>query len=502
MNDFQQQPEFGAAEAPDASADQIAHEMDNPKRKRVSQGLIDSGAARLLGNPLARCAVILFITFVLMIPLNFVSNIVYERQSLHNEATRNITESWGQAQTINGPVLVVPYEIWQDFKKTVTVKVKVKGKKEEEEKDQEVIERKYFTRYKLILPAEVTFDAKVDPEIRYRGIYRQALYNAPVNVRGHFVLPGQEGFSSRLHRVFWDKAWLAVGITDLKTISEDSPLQWEGVTAPAYKPGTKVGKLLGSGFHTLVPMTEKAMGAKQEFSLNLSIRGSGGISFTPVGEKTFITVAGAWPDPSFQGNLLPVERSITDKGFTARWNISNLTRTYPQIEETDHPESSDELSSIKSFTAGVDLHENVSLYRMVRRAVHYGILFIAVSFVALFAFEMITRQRMHMLQYGMVGLSMSLFYLVLLSLAEHVDFTFAFLVASAVTVSMNSLYIAAALQSKIRGLIMAALLAGLYALLFSLLRMEDFSLVVGTGLVVAMMAVLMFVTRKLPRTQA
>ena len=123
-------------------------------------------------------------------------------------------------------------------------------------------------------------------------------------------------------------------------------------------------------------------------------RGSGGIAFTPVGENTAITVAGAWPDPSFQGNLLPVERNITDKGFSARWNISNLTRTYPQIEDTNSPDSARELESIRRFTAGVDLHETVSLYRMVRRAVHYGILFIAVSFVALFAFEMVTRQRM------------------------------------------------------------------------------------------------------------
>ncbi len=509
MSDSHTTPELPSDDPADASANPV-HTSDTPagafadspyraagaQRSGFSpREAIKSGVGKLTGNALARCGIIFFITLILLVPLGFVKNIVYERQYLHQEATRNITSSWGEAQSISGPVLVLPYGVWQDHKKTVTVKV---GK---EEREKEVVERKYSMRYKLILPAELSFDARVEPEIRYRGIYRQALYNAPVAIQGHFILPKTDDFASNTQQIHWDKAWLAVGITDLKTISESGTLQWADSAAPAYKPGTRVGNLLGPGFHTDLALTDKAAGAKQDFLLTLSIRGSGGIAFTPVGEKTLITVAGAWPDPSFQGNLLPVERKITDKGFSARWNISNLTRTYPQIEDVPNLESVRELDSLRAFTAGVDLHETVSLYRMVRRAVHYGILFIAVSFVTLFAFEMVSRQRMHPLQYGMVGLSMSLFYLVLLSLAEHIDFGLAFAAASAVTAAMNSLYVAAALQSKTRGLVMAALLSGLYALLFSLLRMEDFALLVGTGLVVAMMAVLMFVTRKLPHSE-
>lgn len=450
-----------------------------------------------LASPLLRCGFIGIITFLLLIPLDFVRGIVRDRSYLQREATESITAAWGKAQTISGPILVVPYEVWKDRKEIITVKV------DKEDKKQEVVRREYSMRYKVILPADVHFDATLDPEIRYRGIYRQALYNAPVSIRGSFTLPQATGFAQNIHAVHWDKAWLAVGITDLKTIAKDTPLQWAGADAPTYKPGTRVGNILGPGFHAAVPMTEKAAGAKQEFSIQLKVRGSGGISFTPVGENTFITVGGTWPDPSFQGNLLPVERSITDKGFSAKWVISNLTRTYPQIGELEGNDftrsPSTEASAVTSFTTGVDLHEVVSLYRMVMRAVQYDILFIAVSFVALFAFEMVTRQRMHLLQYGMVGLSMSLFYLVLLSLAEHVDFGIAFAAASAVTGGMNSLYIASALQSVSRGLLMCALLSGLYALLFCLLRMEDVALLVGTGLVIAMMGVLMYVTRKLPQ---
>lgn len=450
-----------------------------------------------LASPLLRCGFIGIVTFLLLIPLDFVRGIIRDRSYLQREATENIAASWGKAQTVSGPILIVPYEVWHERREVV----KEKGT----DKEREVVHREYSTRYKAILPTDVHFDARLDPEIRYRGIYRLALFNAPVSIRGSFTLPETGGFAKNIHAVHWGKAWLAMGITDLKTISEDSPMQWAGVAAAAYKPGTRAGNILGPGFHAAVPMTEKAAGAKQEFSIQLKVRGSGGISFTPVGENTLITIAGTWADPSFQGNLLPVERSITEKGFSAKWVISNLTRTYPQIGELEGSDftrsPSSDRSAITGFTTGVDLHEAVSLYRMVMRAVQYGILFIAVSFVALFAFEMVTRQRMHLLQYGMVGLSMSLFYLVLLSLAEHVAFGIAFAAASTVTVGMNSLYIASALQSASRGLLMCALLSGLYALLFCLLRMEDVALLVGTGLVIAMMGVLMYVTRKLPQSR-
>jgi inner membrane protein len=148
------------------------------------------------------------------------------------------------------------------------------------------------------------------------------------------------------------------------------------------------------------------------------------------------------------------------------------------------------------------MYEPVTLYRMVHRAMAYGILFIAATFAALFVFEMISRQRMHLLQYAMVGLSMTLFYLILLSLAEHVGFGPAFAAASAVTVAMNSVYVGAVLQSGNKGLLMGGQLAVLYALLFSLLRMEDFVLLMGTGLVLVMMGALMFVTRRLPQAES
>ena len=473
--------------APSEAAAEIADQLEDN----------ESLAKKFFASPLARFALIGVLSLLLLIPLGFVQRIIYEREDLYQSATSNISASWGGQQTINGPVLIIPYQVWHDDKRTVTVKVKGK------EETRDVVERIYITRFKVVLPASVYFNADLESEVRYRGIYRQVLYTAPVNIDGIFTLPKADEFAvSNLHKIYWNEAWLAVGITDLMAIIEESPAQWGNEILGAYEPGADAKDLLGPGFHVAVPLAEDSAGQSQTFAMRLKIRGSGGIFFTPVGKDSVITIAGSWPDPSFQGNLLPVERSITGKGFSARWNIPNLTRTYPQLGDLSGAEFKsiygEDDGAIKGFTAGVNLQETVSLYRMSMRAADYGILFIAMTFTALFAFEMAVRRRMHLLQYGMVGLSMSLFYLILLSMAEHVDFGLAFTAAGAVTVGMNSLYLGAALRSKFKGLLMGSLLTGLYGLLFSLLRMEDFALLVGTGLVVTMMGVLMFVTRKLP----
>ena len=467
--------------------------------------LPDLGISRRLSSPLARCVFIGVLTMFLLVPLGLVRDVVYDRMHLYQDATSNIASSWGREQTVSGPALVIPYEVWKDRKDVVTVKVDGK------DQQREVVTREYHVRHKVVLPADLSFNTTLDTEVRYRGIYKQTLYTAPMEIAGGFTLPTEKDFASNTTRIFWDSAWLSIGISDLKTIAEATPVIWDGEKLATYKPGAQAGNLLGPGFHTEIPLAKENAGKTQTFSLKLTIRGSGGISFTPVGENTAITVASSWNAPSFQGNLLPVERTITDNGFTARWAISNLTRTYPQIADIDsgayktgrespsrsYPDET--TSAITSFTAGVNLHEPVTLYRMVRRSVDYGILFIAVTFVALFAFEMVTRRRMHLVQYAMVGLSMSLFYLVLLSLAEHSAFGVSFLAASAVTVAMNGAYMGAVLRDKAKGLLMGGLLSILYAVLFSLLRMEDFSLLMGTGLVLVMMGALMYATRNLPQ---
>ncbi|MDR2489191.1 MAG: cell envelope integrity protein CreD [Desulfovibrio sp.] len=481
---------------------------------------------------LFRCLLIIGITLLLQLPLSMVQEKVREREYLFKQAAHNIAASWGETQTVSGPLLIIPYVALEDYTENITelVEITINGRAKEVERSRQETRQRPVTRHKVILPSHIRFATELDTEIRYRGIYRQTLYTAPVAIEGDFTLPEPGLFDARLQEVHWDKAWLAVGVTDPKGIIETGPLRWEGGILTAYSPGTKAERILGSGFHAPAPIRSpmpgepKASSSAQKnaeknpsrtnisFSLSLKLRGSAGIFFTPVGETSVIKLSGVWPNPSFQGNLLPVERNIGPGGFSAQWNISNLTRSYPQIGDLSGSEfignviptstaGSKEFTGrvIPAFTAGVDLYETVSLYRMIQRAIRYDILFIAVSFVALFSFEIGAGRRMHLIQYGVVGLSMTLFYLTLLSLAEHVLFGGAFAAATAVTVIMNSLYVAAVLRNTKHGMIMAALLAGLHGVLFCLLRMEDFALLMGTGLLLVMMGALMVVTKSLPQ---
>lgn len=427
------------------------------------------------------------LALALLLPLGFVHEIVNERSALRRQAVNDIAGLWGQSQTVNGPALVIPYVYEYTYKETV-----------ENADGKIVIETRKGRRWeqRLFLPAALLFEAKLDPQVRHRGIYEYVVYTSSVEISGTFRLPESSAFGENVIRIAWDSAWLALGITDLRAITRVNTLTFKGKDCAAYEPGTGLGNLLGPGFRGPLSLDAADAGAECAFALSLTLNGSGGMYFTPVGETTRIRVAGDWPHPKFSGNLLPTTRSISDSEFSAEWVIPHLSRTYPQSGVVS--EEAYEPDAITGFTAGVDLFEVVSLYTQVNRAVKYGLLFIGLTYTALLAFELVRRKRLHLMQYALVGLAMTIFYLVLLSLAEHTNFITAFITASGVCILMNSLYVAAAVRSGRQGLVVAAMLTALYLLLYTLLQMEEYALIIGTGMVLTVVGILMWLTRHLP----
>lgn len=436
-----------------------------------------------------RCLIIAGITLGLLIPLVFVSDLVSDRSSMRRKAVADIARLWGESQTVSGPVLVIPYKREYEVRDSVTG---------EDDKSKIVTRKAYAQEHRIILPSLVEFDAVLHPQMRSRGIYDYVVYTSPIEVKGRFRLPDPTSFGEDCAEIQWDKAWFSIGATDLRAITSVAPLMWNGVESPPYSPGGNIDDLLGPGFHTTVSLTAAEAGQDRDFSLAISLNGSGGLHFTPVGENTVIRISGDWPHPSFSGNLLPAGRQISETSFSSEWRVPHLSRTYPQSGRLGHGDFGAKSQSIRSFVAGVNLFEPVSLYSQVSRSVKYGILFIGLTFVALLSFELVAKARLHLMQYALVGIAMTLFYLVLLSLAEHTSFIVAFIAASLISISMNSLYIASAMRSKSKGLVITALLTALYLLLYALLQMEEYALLVGAFLVVSVVAVLMFLTRNLP----
>ena len=423
------------------------------------------------------------LALLMLIPLSMVGGTVDERRYLYQSVQEEISKIWGSRQVLQGPALVVPYVERYTVKETV--------KDEKTGKETTTSKVGYNHRTAVALPRSLGIDIELHEKVRHRGIYDALVYTADVRLRGELERPRIDTLSDRLYRIEWDKAYLVLSLSDTRAINEASELTWNG-QPQSLAPGTRLNELFGSGFHapleTLDPSAES-----YAFDLSLSVNGSRGIRFAPFGEDTEVRMTSSWPHPSFQGSGLPAAYETRDDGFEATWSIPHLARNYPQLFRV----SGKHEINFGEYLVGVDLFEPVFLYSKITRAVKYGLLFVALTFLVFLIFELISQARLHFVQYGLIGIALCLFYLILLSLAEHIDFLRAYMVASAVNIGMITLYAGAALRSWTRAGIVLVLLSTLYTLLFSLLHMEDYALLMGTALLVIVVAVLMYLTRGL-----
>ncbi len=454
----------------DPSSSNTRSEAPGPGRK----GLADSLAARAL--------LIGVLALLMLIPLSMVGGTVEERHQLYNSVLGEIAGIWGNRQVLEGPALVVPYV--EEHLVEETVKDERTG---EETTTSKVISRNLTA---VALPKNLSVDIELGEKVRHRGIYDALVYSAKIRLRGQIERPNIDALSENLHRVDWDKAYLVLSLSDTRAINEVSELTWND-RPQSLAPGTRLTELFGNGFHAPLETLDPGI-ESYGFDLSLSVNGSQGIRLAPFGEDTQVRMTSSWPHPSFQGSALPDAYETSEAGFEATWSIPHLARNYPQLFA--YPGQGFDLSE---FLVGVDLFEPVFLYSKITRAVKYGLLFVGLTFLVFLIFELISSARLHLVQYGLIGIALSLFYLTLLSLAEHTDFSRAYVIASAVNIGMITLYAGAALRSWARAGIILALLSTLYTLLFSLLHLEDYALLMGTALLLAVVAVLMYLTRDL-----
>lgn len=237
---------------------------------------------------------------------------------------------------------------------------------------------------------------------------------------------------------------------------------------------------------------------EQKFDLTLEVAGTYSLAFLPTARSTSLQLAGNWADPGFTRGFLPVEREVKEGRFRARWQILDLNREFgsnwfsSQVSE----------QVLMSSAFGVDLVQTVDLYQRAERSVKYAGLFIALSLLTLFVWEHLARRPLHPIQYGLMGLALSVFYLLLLALAEHVGFTLAYVIAAVALCGLLGLYLSGAFDSAKSGTGAAAVFAGVYGLLYLLVTSEDYSLLAGSLAVFALLAAAMVLTRRLDWYQA
>jgi len=408
-----------------------------------------------------------FLVLVLLIPSVMIIGLVDERESTRTVAEKEVGDKWGRQQTIGGPVLTIPYRV---FKADTSKKVRS------------------VIRYAHFLPENLTIEGEIKPEIRYRGIYEVVLYHADLNFTGNFLPPAFREWNISPDRVLWDRAYFSLGIPDPRGITESIALTWEKEQTE-FEPGLRDFRVFKSGASVLCDTTG---GVREggKYSFHLSINGSGPLFFLPVGKQTLVTLKSDWTNPSFSGSFLPATREIGDSGFKAHWKVLDLNRNFPQQwRASEH--------NIREAGFGVTLFQPVDTYQKTMRSAKYAVLFVILTFLAFFLIEVLNRLRLHPVQYLLVGFAIVLFYLLLLSLSEHIPFGFSYLVGAAGVVLLISTYIASVFRNGAVTSITAGLLVLLYGWLYVLLQLEDYALLIGSLGLFFILALVMYLTRRI-----
>jgi inner membrane protein len=404
---------------------------------------------------------------ILLIPTAFIGALIGDREQRRNSAVNEIHSSWSGQQSVTGPLLNIP------------VRMPAKDSKGQ---------LYWRTVEVLVMPEDLAISGAVDTEPRYRGIYKTVVYSTKLSITGSFAPPDFERLGLGGGQVQWDRATVALGLSDLRGVKDNAPLEWAGRPLALDAGAGPSG--LTQALVAAVPGDSLSSGAKKiPFSLALGLRGSESLYFVPVGKTTTVALKSAWPSPAFKGNFLPDDRTVDAAGFSATWKVLHINRSLPQF-------SAGASVDFAPSAFGVELMVPVDQYTSAERAVKYEILFVFFTFLAFFFIEHFQEKRLHPIQYLLVGAGIVLFYLLLLSFSEQMPFPLAYALASAAIVAVVGGYAHGVFGRRSITAAVSGILGGLYTYLYTLLRLEDYALLLGSLGLLAALALVMYLTRR------
>ncbi|MCW3117054.1 MAG: hypothetical protein JWM28_1136 [Chitinophagaceae bacterium] len=410
---------------------------------------------------------IFIMALALWIPAFFIMGLVKERQSRQQDAIDDISNKWAGKQTVTGPFLMIPYtETDKDDKGNVVT----------------------LKRKACFMSDKSEIQSKLYPEKRHRGIYDVVVYRSDITLNGKFSpLPWQQ-LKIPAENILWNEAVLLFKVKDnLKGINEDISINWNG-TPLVFNPQEAGLSPLEDAFATPVSFSMEEAGKEHSYTMKFSLNGSGQLLFSATARDNKITMQSSWRDPGFTGVKLPDTRQINDSGFTAGWKYMN--RSVPQVwKNTSY--------DLASTVIGTDLLIPLDSYNKTERSVKYALLCIVLTFASFFLIEMKYKRSLHLIQYGLAGLALVLFYTLLLSISEYTGFNPAYLIAAVATVSLVAWFTGSVMHSSGLALFISLVLAVVYGYIFTIIQLQDYALLMGSiGLFIAL-AIVMFFSRKI-----
>jgi inner membrane protein len=431
-----------------------------------------SAAGGRYNSPGLKVLAVVLLTVAMAVPLFAIDLALDGREEKAAEATADVASGWGAGQIVAGPVLFIPYDVQRE---SVVNGLPFSSLAHEEA---------------VLLPSLLSADVKADTSTRWRGIFEVPVYNSRLHLRASFGRAAFDGLFPQGAQIHWKEAYAVVLITDPRGLANNVSLRINDHTA-AFEPG--IGSRRGDwgGMHAMLGLS--AVPQSLTLDANIGLRGSREFSLAPLGQQTSAHIVSGWPDPSFFGNFLPSDRHVGKDGFDARWSVPYLARGYNQSFRT----ATDALPMLTSSLFGVRFYQPVGFYQLVERSLKYAILFVGLSLLVFFVTELVAGRRLHVMQYALIAAAQVLFYLLLLSFAEHIGFGLSYLAAALATIGLTGAYAVSAFGSRARAGVLALLLGMLYGLLYVILKQEDYALLIGAGLLFAALAATMYATRKM-----
>lgn len=404
---------------------------------------------------------------VMLIPSIFLSNLVSERKQRQQEVVAEIASKWAGSQTVAGLHLSIPY--------TITIK-DAKGNSE------------IFEKQLICLPEDLSLSSQMIPEIRPRSIYKVLLYRSVNQYKGKFQIKLPKDIDPG--SVHWNAASLCMGLTEIKGIEERVTVSIGGQELELSPGLPRKDELAENGLSAPIDLSAYSNGEPVSFSSILKLKGSEQLHFLPLAGNSLFAIQSSWKSPSFDGNYLPGFRSVNDSGFKASWSFSKANLPFGTILTDSKFES-------EKFSFGITMVQPSDQYAKTDRSVKYAILFIGLTFSLFFIIELMQKNPVHPVQYVLIGIALSIFYSLLLSLSEFIHFDLAYGIAAVATILLITLYAKGHFRSWKTAGIFSGVLSALYLFTFVLVRLEDTALLIGSIGLFAILALVMYGSRRI-----
>jgi len=419
------------------------------------------------GKLFLKAALIFIMALALSIPTFFIMGLVKERQGRQKEAITDISNKWAGQQVVTAPILMIPYTETDKDDKGNIVSLKRKA---------------YF------LADKSDIQSKIYPEKRHRGIYDVIVYRSEIVINGKFNPLTWQQLKIPAENILWNEAVVLFKVKDnVKGINEDVSVNWNG-TNLVFNPQESGLSHMEDAFAASVPFSMDEAGKEHLYSMKFSLNGSEQLLFTTTARENKLAMQSVWPDPSFTGIKIPDTRQVNDSGFSASWKYMN--RSVPLVWK-------DKVYDLSSSVLGTDLLIPMDSYNKTERSVKYALLCIVLTFASFFLIETYYKKSLHLVQYGLAGLALVLFYTLLLSISEYIGFNPAYLISAVATIGLVMWFIGSIMKSSKLALFISFVLTVVYGYIFIIIQLQDYALLMGSvGLFIAL-AIIMYFSRKL-----